>query len=111
MKIVMGSPNVVLGGSHSGNAGAGELAELRLLDVLTSDYVPASLLHAAFILADKGKTLPEAIAMVTATPAGLVGLSDRGRIAPGLRADLLQVRVVDGLPVIRAIWVAGRRYL
>lgn len=111
MKIVMGSPNVVLGGSHSGNASAGELSELGLLDVLTSDYVPASLLHAAFILADKGKTLPETIAMVTATPAGLVGLADRGRIAPGLRADLLQVRVVDGLPVIRAIWVAGRRYL
>jgi len=111
MKIVMGSPNVVLGGSHSGNASAADLSQLGLLDVLTSDYVPASLLHAAFILAGKGKTLPEAIATVTGTPAGLVGLNDRGRIAPGLRADLLQVRLIDGLPLIRAIWVAGRRYL
>jgi alpha-D-ribose 1-methylphosphonate 5-triphosphate diphosphatase len=110
-RIVMGSPNVVLGGSHSGNASALDLWAEGLLDVLTSDYVPGSLLHAAFILAGKGGNLPAAIATVTSAPAGLVGFADRGRIAPGLRADLLRVQVVDGLPVIKAIWVAGRRYM
>jgi alpha-D-ribose 1-methylphosphonate 5-triphosphate diphosphatase len=111
MDIVMGSPNVVLGGSHSGNASAAALADMGLLDILTSDYVPSSLLHAAFLLAERGLGLPAAVATVTSKPAKLLGFTDRGRIAPGLRADLLRVRVVDGVPVIRGIWVKGRRYL
>lgn len=111
MKIVMGSPNVILGGSHSGNVSALELASQGLLDVLTSDYVPGSLLHAAFVLSEQGMDLPAAIATVTTNPAEMIGLADRGRIAEGLRADLLRVRLVDGMPVIRNIWVAGRRYL
>ncbi|WP_331375280.1 alpha-D-ribose 1-methylphosphonate 5-triphosphate diphosphatase [Sinorhizobium chiapasense] len=111
MKIVMGSPNIILGGSHSGNVSAMELADKGLLDVLTSDYVPGSLLHAAFALAAKGFDLPEAVAMVTKNPADLLGFTDRGRIAPGLRADLIRVRLVEGVPVIRNIWVAGRQYL
>ncbi|TIW04617.1 MAG: alpha-D-ribose 1-methylphosphonate 5-triphosphate diphosphatase, partial [Mesorhizobium sp.] len=111
MKIVMGSPNIILGGSHSGNVSAMELADRDLLDVLTSDYVPGSLLHAAFALAAKGFDLPEAVAMVTKNPADLLGFTDRGRIAPGLRADLIRVRLVEGVPVIRNIWVAGRQYL
>lgn len=111
MSIVMGSPNVVLGGSHSGNVGAMQLAEAGLLDVLTSDYVPGSLLHAAFILGQRAMSLPQAIATVTATPAAILGFTDRGRIAPNLRADLLRVRVTDGLPVIRGIWIEGRGVL
>ena len=109
MKIVMGSPNVVLGKSHSGNVSALDLNAAGLLDVLTSDYVPASLLHAAFIIADKGVPLHDAIAKVTSTPADVLGFADRGRIAPGLRADLLRVRLVDGQPIIRSIWVNGNR--
>ena len=107
MKIVMGGPNVVLGRSHSGNVGASELASHGLLDALTSDYVPTSLLEAVFVLATGGMPLPQAVATVTATPAAMLGLSDRGRIAPGLRADLLRVRVVEGIPVIRNAWRAG----
>ena len=110
-KIVMGSPNVVLGGSHSGNVGAMELAEEGLLDVLTSDYVPASLLHAAFVVGERLGDLSAGIATVTSAPADLLGLEDRGRLAAGTRADLLQVRLVDGVPVIRAAYVAGRRVL
>lgn len=106
MKIVMGGPNVVLGRSHSGNVGASELASKGLLDALTSDYVPTSLLEAAFVLAGSGMPLPQAVATVTATPAAMLGLGDRGRIAPGLRADLLRVRLVEGQPVIRAAWRA-----
>ncbi|WP_436409571.1 alpha-D-ribose 1-methylphosphonate 5-triphosphate diphosphatase [Kaistia defluvii] len=106
MKIVMGGPNVVLGRSHSGNVSAAELAANGLLDALSSDYVPTSLLEAAFVLAANGMSLPQAVATVSATPADMVGLSDRGRIEPGRRADLLRVRLVDGHPVIRSIWRA-----
>ncbi|QRM32550.1 alpha-D-ribose 1-methylphosphonate 5-triphosphate diphosphatase [Microvirga sp. VF16] len=111
MKTVMGSPNIILGGSHSGNVAAAHLAELGLLDMLTSDYVPGSLLHAAFSLAASGIDVPAAIAMVTKTPADLLNFHDRGRIAEGLRADLVRVRLVDGVPVIRNVWVAGHQYM
>ncbi len=107
MAIVMGAPNVVRGGSHSGNVSAGELAEAGLLDGLSSDYVPASLLHAAFILAHKGLGLPAAVATVSRRPAEMVGLPDRGAVIPGRRADLIRVRVVDDLPVVRAVWREG----
>jgi alpha-D-ribose 1-methylphosphonate 5-triphosphate diphosphatase len=110
MKIVMGAPNVVLGRSHSGNVSATDLADRGLLDVLTSDYVPSSLLHAPFILAGRGMPLADAIAMVTSRPADALNLADRGRIAPGLRADLVRVRIIDGMPIIRGVWVAGRQY-
>ncbi|MGX5805574.1 alpha-D-ribose 1-methylphosphonate 5-triphosphate diphosphatase [Bradyrhizobium sp. Arg314] len=111
MRILMGSPNIILGGSHSGNVSAMALADLGLLDALTSDYVPSSLLHAAFAMAAKGFDLPEAVAMVTKNPADLLGFADRGHIAPGLRADLVRVSLVKGVPVIRNVWVAGRQCL
>ncbi|WP_375450087.1 alpha-D-ribose 1-methylphosphonate 5-triphosphate diphosphatase [uncultured Devosia sp.] len=111
MSIVMGAPNVVLGGSHSGNVSALALADDGLLDILTSDYVPASMLHAAFVLAQRGLELHDAIAMISARPAAILGFADRGQIAPGLRADLLRVGVLDGLPVIKGIWVAGRKFM
>lgn len=111
MSVLMGAPNVVRGKSHSGNIAARDLADLGVLDVLSSDYVPLSLLHAPFILADsiEGLSLPQAIAMVSATPARTVGLDDRGRIAPGLRADLVRVHRTEGVPVSRSVWRAGRR--
>jgi alpha-D-ribose 1-methylphosphonate 5-triphosphate diphosphatase len=111
MQNVMGAPNIVLGGSHSGNVSAGALADDGLLDILTSDYVPASMLQAAFILANRGMALHDAVAMVSARPAGVLGFTDRGRVEAGLRADLLRVRMVDGLPVIMGIWVAGRQFM
>jgi alpha-D-ribose 1-methylphosphonate 5-triphosphate diphosphatase len=110
MSIVMGAPNVVRGGSHSGNVAAVELARLGLLDTLSSDYVPASLLMAAFkLVAEAGFGLPQALATVSANPARAVGLTDRGEIAPGLRADLVQVRLIGNQPVVRAVWREGRR--
>lgn len=115
LTTVMGGPNVVRGGSHSGNVAAAELARLALLDILSSDYVPASLLCAVFVLhQEHGLTLPQAFAMVARNPAGALGLHDRGRIAVGLRADLVRVRPVslsDGSvrPVVRALWREGRR--
>lgn len=107
---IMGAPNVVRNGSHSGNVSALELAQAGLLDILSSDYVPSSLLTAAFDLTRKAHwTLPRAIAAVSATPAVATGLHDRGRIAPGLRADLVRVAAADALPVPRATYRAGVR--
>jgi alpha-D-ribose 1-methylphosphonate 5-triphosphate diphosphatase len=111
MSVLMGAPNVVRGKSHSGNIAARDLAAKGVLDVLSSDYVPLSLLYAPFILADDvdGITLPKAIAMVTSTPARTAGLDDRGRIAAGLRADIVRVHRQEGVPVSRAVWRQGRR--
>lgn len=113
MQVLMGAPNVVRGGSHSGNVSALDLAHRGMLDILSSDYVPGSLLHGAFVLADGeiGMGLPQAINLVSRNPARSVRLEDRGAIAPGQRADLLQVRVVDSLPLVRAAWRAGERVL
>lgn len=114
---VMGGPNVVRGGSHSGNVAAADLARHGLLDILSSDYVPGSLLSAVLrLVADEILSLPEAVAIVSRNPARATGLHDRGAIEPGLRADLVQVRVVDmpnGLRhgVVRAVWREGQRVL
>ncbi|MDB5537335.1 MAG: phosphonate metabolism protein PhnM, partial [Devosia sp.] len=104
-------PNIVLGGSHSGIVSAAARADEGLLDIRTSDYVPASMLQAAFILAARGMAMHDAVAMVSSRPAAVLGFEDRGRVEAGLRADLLRVRVVDGLPVINGIWVAGRKFM
>ena len=117
LRNVMGGPNVVRGGSHSGNVAAAELARHGLLDILSSDYVPGSLLSAVVRLVDDGiLSLPQAVATVSHHPAQATGLKDRGQIAPGLRADLIQVRFVQ-LPqgkrhaVVRAVWREGQRVL
>lgn len=110
MEVIAGAPNLVRGGSHSGNVAASALIEAGLVDALASDYVPASLLEAAFISSRlPGMTLPAAIAMITDRPARMCRLADRGRIAEGLRADLVRVRLHEGLPVVRMVWRAGER--
>ena len=109
LRTIMGAPNLVRGGSHSGNISALDAARAGLLDGLSSDYVPASLIHAAFLLRDRaGITLPEAVAKVSINVAHMVGFEDRGAIAPGLRADLVRVRD-DETPVVREVLVAGKR--
>ena len=115
MATIMGGPNVVRGGSHSGNVSAIELARLGLMDILSSDYVPGSLLSATLRLTETaGLSLSQAVALVTRNPAACIGLYDRGQIAQGLRADLIQVRMVelaDGRRqgVVRAVWRGGVR--
>ncbi len=107
--VMMGAPNVIRGGSHSGNVAAAELARAGLLDILSSDYVPASLLMAAFALPEQagGIDLAAAVRTVTLAPARSVGLDDRGAIAAGLRADLVRVHLGEAAPVVRRIWRAG----
>lgn len=111
--VLMGAPNVVRGGSHSGNVAAETLARAGYLDILSSDYVPASLLYGAFELANRidGFSLSRALRTVTVNPARAAGLEDRGEIAVGKRGDLVRVRVVDGKPVVREVYREGRRVL
>src|SRR5215831_6256828 len=111
IRVLMGAPNLVRGASHAGNVATAELAAAGLLDVMSSDYMPASLLTAALRLPHvvPGICLAAAIRTVTQTPAAAVGLDDRGELAPGKRADLIQVRVVGEVPMVRTVWSAGVR--
>jgi alpha-D-ribose 1-methylphosphonate 5-triphosphate diphosphatase len=111
VKVMMGAPNLVRGASHSGNVASAELAQAGILDVMSSDYVPASLLIAAFTLAQRfpAISLPDAVATVTRTPAEAVGLGDRGEIAVGKRGDLVRVRMNRDMPVAVTVWRQGRR--
>jgi len=110
LATVAGAPNVVRGGSHSGNVSALELAREGVLDALSSDYVPGSLLQAAWLLQrDAGFTLSAAVAVVSLHPARACGLNDRGEIAEGLRADLVRVREVAGQPAVREVFARGLR--
>lgn len=107
---MMGAPNLIRGESHSGNIAAGDLARAGLLDILSSDYVPASLLAGAMRLAALWDDLPRAMACVTDHPARAAGLADRGRLAPGLRADLIRLAHRGGGPaILRETWVGGAR--
>jgi alpha-D-ribose 1-methylphosphonate 5-triphosphate diphosphatase len=109
--VMMGAPNVVRGGSHSGNVAARELAERGLLDVLSSDYVPASLLFGAVLLADVPSIggLAGALRLVTKAPADAMGLDDRGELAVGKRADLVRADFSGSVPVVREVYCAGSR--
>ena len=109
--ILMGAPNVVRGGSHSGNIAAVDLAREGLLDILSSDYIPSSLLMGALQLPQRVPAidLASAVRTVTRTPAEAVGLMDRGEIAVGKRADLIRVHVARDVPVVRAVWREGQR--
>lgn len=110
MEVIAGAPNIVRGGSHSGNVAAADLLRVDAVDAFASDYVPASLLEAAVMATTiAGITLPRAIALVTDRPARMAGLSDRGRIEVGLAADLVRVRIHEGLPIVRGVWQRGER--
>ncbi len=107
--IVMGAPNIIRGGSHSGNIAAQELSDGGLLDILSSDYLPAALLNAAVTLGISMNDMAAGIRKVTAVPADATGFDDRGRIALEKRADLVRFAVQGGLPMISSVWVRGTR--
>jgi alpha-D-ribose 1-methylphosphonate 5-triphosphate diphosphatase len=111
LAVLMGGPNIVRGKSHSGNIAARELGELGVLDIISSDYVPASLLYGALTLEREVEaiTLPQAIATVTKNPARACGFTDRGEIAIGQRADLVRVRPTNRAPVVRDVWRLGEK--
>ncbi|HFZ2457449.1 TPA: alpha-D-ribose 1-methylphosphonate 5-triphosphate diphosphatase [Klebsiella aerogenes] len=112
MNVLMGAPNIVRGGSHSGNVAANKLATSGLLDILSSDYYPASLLDAAFRIADSDDnafTLAQAVRLVSKHPAQALGLHDRGVIAEGKRADLVLAHRRGEHVHIDHVWRQGKR--
>lgn len=111
VNVMMGAPNVVRGGSHSGNIAALDLAKAGLLDMLSSDYIPSSLLMAAMMLHQQVASLDlaSALRMVTKAPAEAVGLADRGELAVGKRADIIRVHPFPRMPVVRSVWREGQR--
>ncbi len=109
LAVMMGAPNIIRGMSHSGNVSAMALAKEGLLDIVSSDYVPSALLLSAFRLSDIWNDLPRAVSCVTANPAMAVGLTDRGRLALGLRGDVLRVTLAGDAPLIRGVWSQGHR--
>lgn len=113
LKILMGAPNLIRGGSHSGNISTEDVARAGHLDIMSSDYVPMSLLMAAFELPNRIETisLSQAIATVSKNPAEIAGLRDRGEIANGKRADLARVSTAAGFPVVKQLWRHGTRVL
>ena len=110
VEVIAGAPNIVRGGSHSGNVAAADLIRAGAVDALASDYVPAALVEAAWrSVAETGISLPAAVAMLTDAPARMVRLADRGRLEAGLRADLARVAAIGDLPFVRQVWRAGER--
>jgi alpha-D-ribose 1-methylphosphonate 5-triphosphate diphosphatase len=111
IKVMMGAPNLVRGGSHSGNIATVNLAREGKLDILSSDYIPSSLLMAAVAMpsAAPGIDLAAAVRTITKTPAESIGFCDRGEIAQGKRADLIRVHLAGDVPAVRSVWRAGMR--
>jgi alpha-D-ribose 1-methylphosphonate 5-triphosphate diphosphatase len=109
IKVMMGAPNLIRGGSHSGNVAAQELAELELLDIVSSDYVPAALLLAAAKLGEIWGDMARGMATVTSAPAQAVELDDRGELAIGKRADVIRFRMRAGAPALSGVWSRGNR--
>lgn len=113
MAVLMGAPNIVRGASHSGNVSARELAEAGHLDILSSDYIPFSLMQAVFTMPElvDGYTLPQAVNLVTRNPAAAVGFTDRGTITLGKRADMVRIHLQNTIPVVRSVWREGNRVI
>jgi alpha-D-ribose 1-methylphosphonate 5-triphosphate diphosphatase len=107
--IIMGAPNLVRGGSHSGNVAAGDLAARDLLDIVSSDYVPAALLLSAVQLGQMWGDMARGLATVTANPAHHVGLNDRGVLEVGKRADIVRFSDVDAFVAAQQVWSQGRQ--
>jgi alpha-D-ribose 1-methylphosphonate 5-triphosphate diphosphatase len=110
--IIAGAPNLVRGGSHTGNVAVLDLLRAGLVDALASDYVPCSMIEAAFLAAKLADiSLPRAVALISDAPARMAGFADRGRIEPEARADLVRARMHEDAPVVREVWQQGERVI
>jgi alpha-D-ribose 1-methylphosphonate 5-triphosphate diphosphatase len=108
MKIIMGSPNLMRGGSHSGNISAQELIDENCLDIFSSDYIPSSLLSSAVKWGLESGNMPKAIASISRNPAIATQLLDRGSIQCGMKADLVSFSIYNNLPIVKKVWVSGQ---
>jgi alpha-D-ribose 1-methylphosphonate 5-triphosphate diphosphatase len=111
MCVIMGGPNLIRGGSYSGNVPASDLIESGMHIGFASDYVPRSLIECAFALANGkwGLPLEKAVDTVTGAPARALGLDDRGALVAGRRGDVVRVRLHEGQVLVRGVWAKGVR--
>lgn len=109
ISVMMGAPNLLRGGSHSGNIAAHELVDYDLLDIFSSDYAPSSLLSACVRLGLESGDMANGLGKATAAPAKAASLNDRGVLEIGKRADILRFGVMGNLPLTRGLWVGGSR--
>ena len=109
IKVMMGAPNIIRGGSHSGNVAARDLAELGHLDIMSSDYVPSALLLSAVRLGEMWGDMARGLKTVTLSPAQAAGLQDRGELRKDARADLIRFRMRGNVPALSAVWSRGQR--
>lgn len=111
MCVIMGGPNLIRGGSYSGNVPASDLIDAGMHIGFASDYVPRSLIECAFALANGRWGLPieKAVDTVTGAPARAMRLHDRGALVVGRRGDVVRVRLHDGRAMIRGVWSKGER--
>lgn len=108
LATLFGAPNILRGKSQSGNMRALDAVSSGLADCLCGDYSPAALLPSIMLLPSLTDiSLSQAVAMVTVNPARAAGLSDRGEIAIGKRADLVAVKMLGSLPQAEKVWVNG----
>ena len=109
ISVMMGAPNLIRGGSHSGNVAAADLARADLLDIVSSDYVPSALLTAGLMLGDLWGDMARGVRCISVAPAAAAGLHDRGALVVGARADVIRVARIGGAAVLRGTWVGGNR--
>lgn len=108
LRTVCGAPNVLRGGSHTGNVSAAELISLGLCDGLSSDYLPFAMLGAVGKLVDGNVcSLVDAVSLITSGPADTVELADRGRLSPGHRGDITLCRISGGHPTVLGSFRTG----
>lgn len=110
LQVLMGAPNLVLGGSHSGNISALKLIKQGLVDILSSDYVPRSLLQSIFVIAQNvERPLYEIIRLITSNPAKAIKMQERGSLEVGKQADLITVHYDGVLPSLTTVIRQGKR--
>lgn len=107
--VMMGAPNLVRGGSHSGNVSAMELVRMNLLEIISSDYIPSALLYSAIKVGMEFNDLAKGMATATKAPAQAAGLTDRGELKVGLRADLIRFSLLGDTPLLHSVWSKGQR--
>ncbi|MGL6063558.1 MAG: alpha-D-ribose 1-methylphosphonate 5-triphosphate diphosphatase [Fusobacteriaceae bacterium] len=106
---VMGAPNILLGGSHSGNLSAEEAINNNAVDILCSDYYPASLLHSIFYMKRKGSCIKEMVKLISLNPAKALNLDNiTGSLENRKNADILIVEEKDGLPLLKNVFSSGK---
>lgn len=111
MYTIAGAPNVLLNGSHSGNLCAARAIKHQAIDILCSDYYPAALLHAVFMLHEQhGQDLGQMFNLVSINPAKAVHMAEEiGSIKPGKKADIVVINKIDtNYPAITAVLVDGK---